>query len=75
MLATIGKSPATMAAVIMGAWLVKVIILIALLATIRDLDFYSPVVLFVVIAVGVAGSAVVDTVAMLRARLPYVTAG
>lgn len=72
MLRTSGSSPQTMAAVVMGAWLAKVIVVIVVLALIQDLDFYSKPVLAVVLLVGVLGSAYLDYRAVSRGRIPYV---
>lgn len=72
MLATSHASPQKMAAVVMGAWLGKVIVVIVVLALIRDLDFYSKGVLAAVLAAGVLGSAYLDYRAVSRGRVPYV---
>lgn len=72
MLATSHSSPQKMAAVVMGAWLGKVIVVIVVLALIRDLDFYSKPVLAAVLAAGVLGSAYLDYRAVSRGRVPYV---
>lgn len=73
MLRTTGSTPTTLAAVVMGAWLGKVVVLIAVLAVIRDRDFYSRGVLAAVLLVGVVGSAVLDYRAVRVGRVPYVT--
>jgi len=72
MLRTVHSSPQTMAAVVMGTWLAKVVVVIVVLALIRDADFYSKPVLAVVLLVGVLGSAYLDYRAVYSARLPYV---
>ncbi|GCD19756.1 hypothetical protein ACFO3K_04185 [Cellulomonas algicola] len=72
MLATSHSSPQKMAAVVMGAWLGKVIVVIVVLALLRDLDFYSKPVLAAVLAAGVLGSAYLDYRAVSRGRVPYV---
>lgn len=72
MLRTSGSSPQAMAAVVMGAWLAKVIVVIVVLAVINDMDFYSKPVLAVVLLVGVIGSAYLDYRAVSRGRIPYV---
>jgi hypothetical protein len=67
------RSPATtMAAVVMGAWLAKVVVLIAVLVLIRDEDFYHRGVLAVVLFAGVIGSALLDLRAVRGGRVPYV---
>ncbi|AEE46930.1 hypothetical protein [Cellulomonas fimi] len=72
MLLTVHSSPQKMAAVVMGAWLGKVVVVIVVLALLRDLTFYSKGVLAAVLAVGVLGSAYLDYRAVSRGRVPYV---
>ena len=72
MLLTARSAPTTMAAVVMGAWLAKVIVLIAVLAIIRDEDFYHRGVLAAVLFAGVIGSALLDLRAVRGGRVPYV---
>jgi len=69
---TARSNPATMLAVLMGAWLGKLVVVIAVLASIRHLDFYNPQVLAVVLMVGVIGSAILDARAVQRGRIPYI---
>lgn len=73
MLVTSGKPATTMAAVVMGAWLGKVIVLIAVLALLRGEDFYDRGVLAAVLVLGVVGSAFLDLRAVRGGRVPYVT--
>jgi len=73
MLRTARSTATTMAAVVLGAWLGKVAVLIAVLAVLRGQDFYSRGVLAVVLIVGVVGSAVLDYRAVRGGRVPYVT--
>ena len=73
MLKTARSTPTTMAAVVLGAWLGKFAVLIAVLAVLRDLDFYSKEVLAAVLIAGVLGSAVLDLRAVHSGRVPYVT--
>lgn len=75
MLRTAHSSPQTMAAVVMGAWLAKVLVVLVVLAVLRGMDFYSKPVLGVVVLVGVLGSAVIDYRAVTRGRVPYVEPG
>lgn len=75
MLRTIDSSPNTMAAVVMGTWLAKVLVVIVVLAVIRDMDFYHRGVLAAVLALGVVGSAVLDFRAVNGGRVPYVEPG
>ncbi|GAA2727197.1 hypothetical protein [Cellulomonas aerilata] len=73
MLLTARAPATTMAAVVMGAWLAKVVVLIAVLALIRDEDFYHRGVLAAVLFAGVIGSALLDYRAVRVGRVPYVT--
>jgi hypothetical protein len=72
MLRTSRSTPATMAAVVMGTWLAKVLLVVVVLAVLRPLDFYSAPVLGAVLALGVVGSAVLDYRAVTLGRVPYV---
>ena len=74
MLRTTQSSPTTTGAVILGAWLVKMIVLVALFAVLDDLDFYHRGVLVAVVLVGVLGSVLLDYRAVTRGRVPYVQA-
>lgn len=73
MLRTSHASPGTMMAVVMGTWLGKLIVVIAVLAVLRGMDFYDRYVLAVVVAVAVIGSALLDYRAVARGHVPYVT--
>ncbi|MHB1489160.1 MAG: hypothetical protein ACYCTH_01505 [Cellulomonas sp.] len=72
MLRTAEATATTTAAVVMGSWLAKMIVVIVVLAVIRDQIFYDRTVLAAVLAVGVVGSALLDYRAVLRGRVPYV---
>ena len=60
-----------MMAVVMGAWLVKLVVIVAVLVVLKQFDFYNPVVLFLVSIAGVIGSAVLDARAVQRGRVGY----
>ena len=55
MLRTVRSSPAAMAALVMGTWLAKVLVVIVVLAVLRPLDFYSRPVFGAVLAIAVIG--------------------
>ena len=55
-----------------GGWLVKMIVLFVVLLIVRDRDFYSPGVFFVVLVVAILGSLGIEMAAVLRARVPTV---
>ncbi|WP_196804613.1 hypothetical protein [Cellulomonas sp. URHD0024] len=65
------SAPTTMLAVLMGAWLGKIVVVIVVLASIRHLDFYNARVLAIVLMVGVIGSAILDARAVQRGRITY----
>jgi hypothetical protein len=73
MLVTARAPATTMAAVVMGAWLAKVVVLIAVLVVLRDQDFYDRGVLAAVLFAGVIGSALLDYRAVRVGRVPYVS--
>lgn len=70
-LRTLHSTPATTAAVVMGSWLVKMIVLIAVLALLRGMDFYDRWVFGAVMLIGVIGSALLDYRAVSTGRIPY----
>lgn len=72
MMLTVGKGAAATGAVVMGGWLVKMAILIAVLAVLSRQDFYDRWVLMVVVMIGAVGSAVLDYRAVKDGRIPYV---
>lgn len=72
MLRTVDSSPTTTAAVVMGSWLAKMVVLIVVLVVLRGMDFYDRWVFAGVLLVGVIGSAVMDYRAVSRGRVPYV---
>ena len=69
---SVGKGATAMGAVVMGGWLVKIVILIAVLAVLSRQDFYDRWLLMAVVMIGAIGSAVLDYRAVKSGRLPYV---
>lgn len=65
-------SATAMAGLILGAFLVKMIALIAVTALLRGSELFDPVVLFVTLAVAAIASVVVDAVVIQRSRIPNV---
>lgn len=59
-------------AVVGGAWLVKIIILMVVMAVLRDADFYSRSAFFAAFVVGVAGWLAAELITVVRSRTPYV---
>jgi hypothetical protein len=72
MLYTVGKGATAMGAVVMGSWIAKMVVLVAVLAVLTRFDFYDRVVLFVVLLLGAVGSALLDYRAVKNGRVPYV---
>ena len=72
MLRTVRSGLGQMSALVMGAWLAKVVLLVAVLAVLRSMDFYDARVLVVVLTLGVVGSAFADYRAVQASRTPYV---
>lgn len=59
--------------IVLGAWLLKFALFLALVFLLRDAPFVAPTVLFVTLVIAVLGGLVVDLVAVARARIPYVS--
>lgn len=72
MLYTVGKGATTMGAVVMGTWIAKMVVLVAVLLVLTRFDFYDRVVLFVVLLLGAVGSALLDYRAVKNGRITYV---
>ncbi|MHA7134623.1 hypothetical protein [Oerskovia turbata] len=70
---TARSTPTTTAAVVLGSWLVKIVLLGIVLAVLRNYEFYDRIVFAVVLLVGVIGSALLDYRAVDRGRIPYVS--
>ena len=58
--------------IVLGVWLLKFIVFIVILVLLRDQPFIEPLVMFFAILAAVIGSLVVDVVAYVGARVPYV---
>lgn len=71
-LATARLAPTALGAVVLGSWLVKVVVLIAVLALIADGEWYSRGVLFAVFLVSVLAYLVLEALVVVRTRVPYV---
>lgn len=73
MLYTADKSPNVTMAVVLGAWIVKMLVLVVVLATVGQMDFFHRVVFAVVVLLGVVGSAALDMYSVVKGREPYTT--
>lgn len=57
---------------VMAAWFVKMVVLIVIMAAIRDAEFFHRTAFFLALVVGVAGWLVAEMIVVLRSRVPYV---
>ena len=58
--------------IVLGVWLLKFVVFIVVLVLLRNQPFIEPLVMFFAILAAVIGSLVVDVVAYVGARVPYV---
>jgi hypothetical protein len=59
--------------IVMGAWLLKLVIFIALLVLVRDQPFVDDVVLFLSLVVSIVGTLAIDALVVVRGRLSHVS--
>nr|BFF13650.1 hypothetical protein GCM10025699_49530 [Microbacterium flavescens] len=59
--------------IVMGAWLLKLVIFIALLLLVRDQPFVNDVVLFLSLVVSIVGTLAIDALVVVRGRLSHVS--
>lgn len=59
--------------IVLGGWLLKFVVFLALVFLLREQPWVHPVVLFLSIVAGVVGSLVVDVVVVATSRVPYVS--
>ncbi|TFB48688.1 hypothetical protein [Cryobacterium tagatosivorans] len=57
--------------IVMGGWLLKFVVFLALMFLLRGQPWIQPVVLLLSIIAGVVGSLVVDVVVVMKSRMPY----
>lgn len=74
-LVTASLDVTALGATVLGSWLIKIVVLIVVLALLRDADFYSRPVLFVALLVGTMGALVLEAVVATRTQVPYTEAG
>lgn len=72
MMLTADRPVHVMSAAGVGGWIIKMFLLFVVLVLVKDRDFYDPQVFFVVLALAVLGSLVIEMRALLRARIPTV---
>lgn len=71
-LVTVRLRPEYLGAAVLGSWLLKIIVLIAVLVPLSHADFYNRVVFFVVLLLGTFGYLALEAVIVLRTKVPYV---
>lgn len=59
----------------MGAWMVKMVVVLFVLFAVRDRDFYHPGVFLATLAAVIVVSSVIEMRAIAKARIPYVQPG
>ncbi|SNS53042.1 hypothetical protein SAMN06309944_0667 [Micrococcales bacterium KH10] len=64
-----------LAGIVLGMWLAKMIVLFGLLLVLRPHDFYNRPIFAVVLCVAVLAAAIIDAVAVQRARIPLTQPG
>jgi hypothetical protein len=74
-LVTARMDPTRLGIWVLGSWLLKMVLLIVVLALLRDADFYSRPALFVSLLVGVVGSLLLEARIVATTRVPYVEPG
>ncbi|WP_166348754.1 hypothetical protein [Phytoactinopolyspora limicola] len=58
--------------VVAGSWILKIIVLMVVMALIKDASFYHRTALFIALVVGVAGWLAAEVLIVMRTRIPYV---
>lgn len=67
--------PTWLFALILGGWLVKFVLFIAVLALLREQPFVHPVALWASMVAAILGTTIVDAVVIMRARIPVTERG
>jgi hypothetical protein len=70
-LGTARMEVSALGAAVLGSWLVKMILLIVVLALLRDAEFYSRPVLFATLLVGTIGALLLEAWVVNTTRVPY----
>lgn len=68
---TVRLRPEILGAAILGSWILKLIILIAVLAALSNADFYNRTVFFIAFTLGTVGYLILEAVIVVRTRVPY----
>lgn len=72
-LVTSNTTPANTAAVVLGGWLVKIVLLIGVLVVIRDMEFYDTAALFVTVVAALLVVLGTEVWGIITARVTYVS--
>lgn len=59
--------------IIMGSWIVKFVLFVAVLWLVKDQPWVHPVVLWACLVAAILATVAIDVVAVLRSRMPYVS--
>lgn len=59
--------------IVMGGWILKLVVFIAVMLVLRGQEWLNPVVFFVAVVVSILVSLVIDVIVMLRMRVPHVS--
>ncbi|MFT4029016.1 MAG: hypothetical protein QM675_04000 [Protaetiibacter sp.] len=59
-------------AVVLGAWFLKLVLFVVFMIWLRGQEWFDPLWFGLTVVVGAIGSLVIDAVAMIRTRMPYV---
>ena len=71
-LAASKASPTNTIIVVMGSWLIKLLVLIVILAVIRDMDFYDKMALFATVVMALIATLGTEAWGVVSARVSYV---
>jgi hypothetical protein len=71
-LLTARLAPSMLGLAVLGSWLLKIVVLLAVLIALDGRDFYARGVFFVAFLLGTAGFLVVEALVVTRTRVPYV---
>lgn len=72
-LVTSGSTPANTMAVVLGSWLLKIVVLLAVLLLIRDLTFYHKMAMFVTVVGALIITLGTEVWGIITARVTYVS--
>ncbi len=70
-LVTLRVNPQVFGAAILGSWVVKIVLLIAVLAVLSSTDFYSRTVFFIAFVIGTIGYLLTEAIIVIKTRVPY----